>query len=406
MNTMKKMKNFKFQISNFRLLLAAIWMAVWPLRRGLRARLANEAALAQMVGLANAYEEDSQKWVQLTPIGEFGHREGIQRIDAASVRRMENSFNSLLGKMKQRFVGVPFYEGHPDVPHLANMYPDKRAHGWIKAMQARVNTPAQPGDGLWAQVDWTPTGKAFLENGNYKFHSPHFEAEEIGFERGRKVYRPTQVLSVGLTNHPNIPVNPLANTKENEMDKALLIAALGLAATASDADITTAIGSLKTEAGKVTSLANDKNAAATALETEKTTLANEKTEHGKTKTTLTNVIKQRNKITLDNAVDLGHITPAQRAEWEPKLEADFDGALVEIKALKKGMKVSGVTAGAGTRRSTFANTSEVQGRAQQVQQLVQKEMKESSCDYPTAFQRVRLANAALFGEMQDSLSEE
>lgn len=381
-------------------LLKLIWalaLATRAITRPRIARLENEAALARMVSLANVYEEDAEKWVQLAPIGEFDHREGLQRIDATAVKRMENSFNSLLGKLKNRFVGVPFYEGHPDVPHLANIYPDKRAHGWIKAMQARVNNPPQATDGLYAQVEWTPTGKTFLENGNYKFLSSHFEAEQIGFERGRKVYRPTQVLSVGLTNYPNIPVNPLHNTNEGEiMERSLLITALGLAATATDADITAAIGNLRTEAGRVTTLANDRTAAVTQADTEKA-------EHTKTKTTLANITAQRNKVTLDNAIDLGHITPAQRAEWEPKLNEDFEKAAGEIKSLKGGMKVAGVTAGAGTRRTTLANTTEVQERTAKVQQLVQKEMKDSGSDYTTAFQRVRLANAALFEQMHDSL---
>ncbi|HUS37358.1 MAG TPA: phage protease [Verrucomicrobiae bacterium] len=346
------------------------------------ARLANEA---RMVGLANAYEEDADKWVQLAPLGEFPHREGMQRIDEAAVKRMENSFNSFLNKLKNKFAGVPVYEGHPDVPGLQTQYPDKRAHGWIKEMQARA-------DGLYARINWGDSGKAMLANGHYKFHSPYFEADEIGFERGRKVYRPTQVLSVGLTNYPNIPVNPLTNTKENEMDRALLIAALGLAATATDADITAAIGGLKSEAGKVTTLANDLTA---ARGTQSAAHQTECVEHGKTKTRLDNVVKQRNKIALDNAVDLGHITPAQRAEWEPKLDADFDKAIGEIKELKGGMKTAATTANAGSRRTTLANAEE-QTVTAKVQTLVTKEMKDSGCTYQEAFSRVRLANAALF----------
>lgn len=377
----------------------ANWLLViWRLLTTQPMRLENEAALpvARMVSMANVYEEDAEKWVQLAPIGEFNHREGLQRIDATAVKRMENSFNSLLGKLKNRFVGVPFYEGHPDVPHLANIYPDKRAHGWIKAMQARVNNPPQATDGLYAQVEWTPTGKTFLENGNYKFLSSHFEAEQIGFERGRKVYRPTQVLSVGLTNYPNIPVNPLHNTNESEthMERSLLIATLGLAATATDADITAAIGNLRTEAGRVTTLANDRTAAVTQADTEKA-------EHTKTKTTLANIIAQRNKVTLDNAIDLGHITPAQRAEWEPKLNEDFDKAAGEIKTLKGGMKMTATTAGAGARR--LANTSEENTRRDKVQELVAKRRKEYGEDYTTAFNKVRLENAALFEQMHDSL---
>jgi hypothetical protein len=74
----------------------------------------------------------------------------------------------------------------------------------------------------------------------------------------------------------------------------VLIAALGLAATATETDITTAITTLRSEAGKVTTLGNEKTTLANDKATAETSLANEKTAHTKTKTTLANVIAQRN----------------------------------------------------------------------------------------------------------------
>jgi phage I-like protein len=108
-------------------------------------------------------------------------------------------------------------------------------------------------------VEWSPPGKELIQNKHYRFHSPHWEGKELGMEKGRMVYRPVVLLSAGLTNTPQLPVQALANEKkENQMERALLIAALGLAATATDAEITANIASLRTNAGTATTLANEK----------------------------------------------------------------------------------------------------------------------------------------------------
>jgi hypothetical protein len=60
----------------------------------------------------------------------------------------------------------------------------------------------------------------------------------------KNVFRPVELVSIGLTNQPNLPVNPLANEAETEskiMEKALLIALLGLANEANEEQIKTKI---------------------------------------------------------------------------------------------------------------------------------------------------------------------
>jgi len=113
-------------------------------------------------------------------------------------------FNSLPARLGRLFVGVPFYIGHPDVSALAREYPDRKAYGWIQAVEARA-------EGLVAKVKWSDEGRTLLEQGHYKFLSPYWEADEIASEQGRKIFRPKRLISVGLTNQPNIPVLPLAN---------------------------------------------------------------------------------------------------------------------------------------------------------------------------------------------------
>jgi hypothetical protein len=71
-------------------------------------------------------------------------------------------------------------------------------------------------DGLFGRVKWSEAGAELLRNAHFKYLSPYWEAREIGRENGRRIYQPIALLSAGLTNQPNIPVRPLANSQESE----------------------------------------------------------------------------------------------------------------------------------------------------------------------------------------------
>src|SRR5258706_13670369 len=68
-------------------------------------------------------------------------------------------------------------------------------------------------DGIYGQVKWSKPGLDLLENAHYKFFSPYWSAEEIPNHKGHptKIFRPIALISVGLTNQPNLPLLPLAN---------------------------------------------------------------------------------------------------------------------------------------------------------------------------------------------------
>lgn len=363
-------------------------------------KLANEAATEGLLGMAN--ELSAGDWICLSPIGDFPHARGMQRVDAAAVSAMANQFNSALAKVgRALFGGVPFYVGHPDVPGMANEFPDRKAYGWVKALEARA-------DGLHGQIEWSEPGKTLLANKHYKYFSPYWDARTVGTEKGKTVYQPTALLSVGLTNQPNLPVKPLANAKDN-MNKELrdaLCQRLKLANTATDEEIGSAITALQ---ASVNTLGNERTQLSNDLQTAKTaqTAAHtaEVTKHAETKTRLENVMVQRNKLALDLAVKEGRIAPAEREEWTTKLANDYD-ANAKVMAEKKPTLKTSTMAGLGERRTTLANVGDVQERSRKVQTLVQKEMKDVGCDYSTAYQNVRMANAALFEEMHDSLKQD
>jgi phage I-like protein len=100
--------------------------------------------------------------------------------------------------------GLPWYEGHPDTS--PKDYPNKRSFGWIDNVEARE-------DGLYGHVKWTKAGEELVNEGHYKYFSPVWHATPAKVD-GKTVLRPDELISVGFTNTPNMPVLPLSNEEE------------------------------------------------------------------------------------------------------------------------------------------------------------------------------------------------
>ena len=166
------------------------------------------AADPKSESLANRFTLLQEDWVQLSPFGDFSHARGLQRVDRAAADAMVVQFSSFRGRLGRLFGGVPFYVGHPDLSGASD-FVDRKAYGWINELAARE-------DGLYGLVKWSEAGLEILRNAHFKYLSPYWEAREIGTENGRRIYRPVALLSVGLTNQPNIPVKPLANECRND----------------------------------------------------------------------------------------------------------------------------------------------------------------------------------------------
>ncbi|CAM5398128.1 hypothetical protein AFEL58S_01992 [Afipia felis] len=106
------------------------------------------------------------------------------------------------------------------------------AQGWIKKLTATNGE-------IVADVEWTDHGAELIRSKAYRYISPAFLFRK---DNGRVV----RLLSVGLTNKPNFDLPALnAETTENAMDRAALAAALGIAATATDAEVLTAINTMR-----------------------------------------------------------------------------------------------------------------------------------------------------------------
>lgn len=108
------------------------------------------------------------------------------------------------------------------------------AAGWIRGIEVRNGA-------IWGRVEWTPAGAVAIENREYRYVSPVFS-----YEPGSGRIR--QLLSVGLTNRPNLRLQALnrQRPKEEEMFKRLL-AAIGLAEDATEDQAVTAVSTLKAD---------------------------------------------------------------------------------------------------------------------------------------------------------------
>lgn len=110
------------------------------------------------------------------------------------------------------------------------------AHGWIKKLKALNGA-------IVAEVEWTEDGARLVTSKAYRYVSP-------AFLHRRDDGRVARLLSVGLTNRPNLDLPALnrTTTPETRMDLAAIAAALGIATSATDADVITAINSLQSSA--------------------------------------------------------------------------------------------------------------------------------------------------------------
>ena len=140
--------------------------------------------------------------IRIVEFGEHPHPKGLQRVTFEVARLLEDNFHSLRGLLARRFGGLPVYVGHPDDPEYAGQpgHSDTRAHGWIVDLRAKQ-------DGLYGEIRWSKSGRELIDNANYKFFSPRWVMRSAG----NGVFEPVRMLSVGLTNTPNIPGDVIAN---------------------------------------------------------------------------------------------------------------------------------------------------------------------------------------------------
>ena len=152
--------------------------------------------------------------LHLSPYGTFEHPEGLQSISSADAQRcirQTHTWRFRLGLKK-----IPVYLGHPDDPLFKSEHSDPRIYGYVKNLRADK-------DGLWVFVKFTKDGRSFLSKSPGQYLSPRWVLCKTEHQTA---YHPERLLSVGLTQHPNLPVQPIVfevSTKKSFGLRALLM---------------------------------------------------------------------------------------------------------------------------------------------------------------------------------------
>lgn len=331
------------------------------------------------------------EWVLVGPIGDHPHALGIQRITEASNEKMANSFNSILAKLGRLFAGAPTFEGHHDIE--PDRYPNSRSYGWITQLQNRGK------DGLWGRMNWTPEGRRLLQNGDFKFVSPLYAGKPIAHENGRTIYEPVTFKSLALTNEPNLPLPPLANSK-NEMNTITEI--LGLAADATADQILEATRALKTLATEHATLANSVSAEKTRADAMAAELATFKNEienlRQSAKSAVENFQAERTariELILANAITSNRIPKADEPKWRADLEKDLPATVAALANTKPALPTETHTKDLGNARAAYDNEST--RRTALVAYLADQESK--GLTYDEAWAKAKTDRSDIFSAM-------
>lgn len=338
-----------------------------------------EAGLA-LVGLSNELGVVGGDGWALIPYGQHPNERGLQPFGKAEAERMVGYFKNTWASIKRAFVGMPVYRGHPDMAKtvraelarekdaakraslqalintIERRYPDKTVYGTITDLEAREA-------GLALRVVLTDEGAALVNEGGLGCFSPHWLClAGAPSPDGRPTQIPEYLVSIGLTDRPNIPGTSLVNDQPEAdvlspaMKKHVLqlLAALGrpLANEATDDQITAALEAASPIAQALvarpepTALANEQSRATqleAQLAAERSALVNERSAHAAT-------VQQRNGLLVADAIREGRITEAQKPVWLGRLERDFATESVALANEQPAVKTRAATTGLGARK--------------------------------------------------------
>ncbi len=370
-------------------------------RRGWVA-FANEAAADRVAlfGLTNEIDAPTgDGWARIG-YGEWPHEEGLQRFGRAQAEEMVGYFKNTWNRIKRAVVGMPIFRGHPDLKAIANQYPDKAVYGAIADMEARD-------DGLYIRPIISEAGAALVNEKGLKYFSPHWLARKLPPENGKPVFAPVFMVSIGLTDRPNIGGTSLVNsapvgaaekktTTEDTTMLKWLIELLGLANEATEDQVRAKVTDLL-KRPEPTALANEQTARTTAetqladvkgkLTTAETALANERTAHAAT-------AKARNEALVTSAIREGRVLEAAKPTWLSRLDRDFATESVALANEKGAVKTTARTSGLGARKPE--NTARDQFTA-----LVNEAMPKHGNNWEASWHAVKAtaAGKALYEQM-------
>lgn len=173
------------------------------------------------------------EWVEVIPApdadGYIAGRDGRRwRWDAEAQ-------NSVMAAFNERGIELVMDWEHATQRRAQNG-DDAPAAAWHPELEIR-------GGALLARTNWTPRAKAQVENREYRFLSPVFDY-------AKDTLRIVRMVSVGLTNTPNLRLQALNSEEETAMNRSAMLAAaisavLGLGADATDDAIAQGINKMQ-----------------------------------------------------------------------------------------------------------------------------------------------------------------
>lgn len=344
----------------------------------------------------NEIRTDPDGWAMIAPFGDFpgvamfrndqGQYErvhAIQRVDKEAAQDMVSRFKSPLQRLKRFVRGLPIFRGHPDSPGgLGDRFPDKACKGLISDLAVR-------GNGLYGKPVLNNEGLDLVESGQARAFSARWSSEWVAKIGGKDVFRPNELMSVGLTNHPNLPVEWLNESDQlNGVEISKVIAWLNilgaqLAEDATPDQVQEAMDRIEA----IVSLPKELQAVKAETANLKVRLDCARQELGDVRGHLDDVRQSRINLLLDRAQSEGRIHVGQRGEWARRLAASFDNESRNLAFLPPSP-------------ASQPDWSNMAHRQDVVASLVQEEMARSKCSYNDAFGRVERANPGLFNAMQ------
>ena len=200
-------------------------------------------------------EAGSELWIHLAPIGKWPQwdDEGNKVIQDVSVKTIENMMAAF------------------DNPVLVDCDHTSEEGGSTKAMAWITQLAHEEGVGLRGKMEFTEDGAKLVSNGEYRYVSPVWIIDNDGC--------PTRLVSVALTNRPNLPVRAIGNSQktvvnnnnakeENKIMLTKLIELLGLAPEATEEDVIAGVTELQTRIAEFEAKEAEAEAEAFAAENE------------------------------------------------------------------------------------------------------------------------------------------
>lgn len=285
----------------------------------------------------------------IAPFGDWKNGGVVQRIDMSAAEILTRNLGSIWSRVKNVLGNAcPVYFEHPDhedgedIPTTA----DKTPYGRVRSLETRA-------DGIYANIEWLDGFEALPKHLQI---SPRWNAVEIA----ENIVRPSRLISIGLTAHPNIKatafVNSTTQTKEINMDKEIL-KLLGYSEDEAQKIIdktadapTDVLERLRAALTEKAALSNDLEAAKKDGEEKEKQLEATKTELANSQAALKKSQAARAELVVANAIRSGKIIEAQRRSAVKILanSDDFETDEAELAkapaAVKTESKTDGIAA--------------------------------------------------------------